>query len=126
VRFAAYIVDWIIVSVTWVALIGVATLGSTVGALAGFAGLAISLFYAPVMLAYHGGATWGKQAMQQRVVISADGAPTGFGRAFLREFAKVILAAFLFPWVVSAVMIAARTDKRALHDLIAGTAVVRA
>jgi uncharacterized RDD family membrane protein YckC len=81
--------------------------------------------YAPVMLAANDGATWGKQACEQRVVID-DGRPIGFGRALLRELVvKGLMALLILPYWISALMVGVRRDKRGLHDLIAGTRVVR-
>jgi uncharacterized RDD family membrane protein YckC len=83
------------------------------------------LVYAPLMLAFNKGATWGKQACEQRVVLD-DGRPIGLGRALLRELVvKGLLGLVILPWLASALMVAIRRDKRGLHDLIVGTRVVR-
>jgi len=82
------------------------------------------VLYAPVMLALNNGATWGKQACDQRVVLN-DGRAIGFGRALVREVVvKWLLAALIVPYWVSALMVGVRRDKRGLHDLIVGTRVV--
>jgi uncharacterized RDD family membrane protein YckC len=92
-------------------------------------GAALLLFmyvlYAPIALTLNGGATWGKQACEQRVLID-DGRPIGFGRALLREVVvKWLFSVLVIPCWVSALMVGVREDKRGLHDLIVGTRVVR-
>lgn len=83
------------------------------------------LAYAPLMLAFNNGATWGKQACQLHVLRN-DGRRIGLGRALLRELViKALLGLLVLPWLTSALMVAIRQDKRGLHDVIAGTRVVR-
>ena len=55
-------------------------------------------------------------------VLRPDGARVGWGRAFARYWAPIISALLLG---VGFLLIAFRPDKRALHDLICGTVVVR-
>lgn len=86
--------------------------------------LFMSFAYGPVMLAFNDGATWGKQACQQRVV-GEDGRPIGFARALVRELAKGLSVVLAVPCLASALMVGIRHDKRSLHDLIAGTRVER-
>jgi uncharacterized RDD family membrane protein YckC len=64
-----------------------------------------------------GGRTLGKMLTGVRVV-TASGGPLGYGRALVRYVAWLLL---LFAFLVVAV----RRDKRGLHDLLAGTRVVR-
>jgi len=66
------------------------------------------------------GATLGKLAIGARIV-NADGSPLGFGRALLRFLSTIITqftlgAGFLLTLI--------RPDRRALHDLLAGTRVI--
>jgi uncharacterized RDD family membrane protein YckC len=63
------------------------------------------------------GATLGKMAVGAKI-IGVDGSPLGYSRALLRSLAVrfTILVGFL--WIL------ARSDKRGLHDLLAGTRVV--
>jgi uncharacterized RDD family membrane protein YckC len=83
------------------------------------------VLYAPIALALNNGATWGKQACRQRVVI-ADGRAICFWRALLREVVvKWLFSLLIIPYWVSALMVGVRKDKRGLHDLIVGTRVVR-
>jgi len=67
------------------------------------------------------GQTPGKMALQIKVV-SMDGGPLTFGQATGRYFATFLSAIIL---CIGFIMAGIRTDKRALHDLLAGTRVVR-
>jgi uncharacterized RDD family membrane protein YckC len=128
IRLGAGVVDGVATLLVGVVPVAVAADVNPPYALTGLAAL-LMLFmyvgYAPVMLAANEGATWGKQACEQRVVIS-DGRPIGFGRALLRELVvKGLMSALILPFWVSALMVGVRRDKRGLHDLIVGTRVVR-
>ena len=80
--------------------------------------LALNLLYATVLIGTFR-ATVGKRVMAL-YVIRSDGSKVGYVRAFVRELLKypVLL-------VVSAFMVALRSDKRGLHDLLVDTVVVR-
>ncbi len=67
------------------------------------------------------GQTIGKMLVGVRVVAGEDGVPP-FGAALLRFGAYFVSAA---PFMLGFVMAGLRHDKRALHDLIAGTRVER-
>lgn len=67
------------------------------------------------------GATPGKQLLGLRVV-REDGSRLGYGRAFLRRAAELVTA---MTFGAGYLMIAFHPEKRALHDLIAGTRVIR-
>lgn len=67
------------------------------------------------------GQTIGKMLMGARVV-GADGAPLPLGAALLRYVAYFVSAA---PLAMGFIMAGLRRDKRALHDLIAGSRVDR-
>jgi uncharacterized RDD family membrane protein YckC len=69
-----------------------------------------------------GGQTLGKMLVGARVV-GTSGEPIGYLRALGREAAAVLSALLLF---LGYAMAAVRRDKRALHDLLAGSRVVRA
>lgn len=69
--------------------------------------------------------TWGRTAGKALAgvrVLVASGERLGYPRALARHFAWVLSA---LPLLVGFLMVAARADKRALHDLVAGTRVVR-
>ena len=70
-----------------------------------------------------GGRTLGKRLTGVKVVRAADGAPVGFGRAFVRSvmrFVDGLPFLYLLGWFVAAVS----EERRRLGDLLAGTAVV--
>src|SRR5256886_13771384 len=66
------------------------------------------------------GQTVGKMIVGVRVVVGEDGVPPSFGASLLRYVAYFVSSATLG---LGYVMVALRHDKRALHDLIAGTRV---
>jgi uncharacterized RDD family membrane protein YckC len=68
--------------------------------------------------------TVGKRVFRVSVV-RFDGTPIGPARAAAREFIKVVSFASLLLAAVTVVMIAVRADRRGLHDVIAGTVVVK-
>jgi uncharacterized RDD family membrane protein YckC len=86
---------------------------------------ALPVFY-PIFLIYEVllngrfGATFGKMAIGAKITM-VDGSPIGYGRAMLRWFAERISD---FSFGVGYLLIALRRDKRALHDLLAGTKVI--
>ena len=72
-----------------------------------------------VFLHWARGQTLGKMAFHVRVV-SGDGGPLSFGQAVLRHLGSWLSAVILG---IGYLVAAFRADKRALHDLIAGTRV---
>lgn len=66
------------------------------------------------------GATVGKMAIGARIVVW-DGSRLSYGRAALRWLAARVSDLFFFAGYL---LIALRADKRALHDLLAGTRVI--
>jgi uncharacterized RDD family membrane protein YckC len=70
------------------------------------------------------GATFGKRAIGARIV-RADGTRLSFGRATARHFLKVIVTP-LVPFAIGYLLAAFTTGKRALHDLMAETLVIKA
>jgi uncharacterized RDD family membrane protein YckC len=75
----------------------------------------------PVIFHWLWGQTLGKMAVRIRVV-TMQGEPLSLGCAILRQLGSWLSAAILG---LGYVMAGLRTDKRALHDLIAGTRVER-
>ena len=81
-----------------------------------FAGLYVTLLHAVA------GQTIGKSLLRMRVVL-VDGEPVPVGTSLLRFLAYFLsCATFGFGYLIAGL----RHDKRALHDLIAGTRVERA
>jgi uncharacterized RDD family membrane protein YckC len=77
-------------------------------------------FLYDVLLNGRYGATLGKMAVGARIVLP-DGSPIGYGRAALRWMAARVSD---FVFFAGYLLIAIRPDKRALHDLLAGTKVI--
>lgn len=84
------------------------------------ANLIFGIVYAPILIGLWG-TTVGKKPFDLYVV-KADGGRCSFLRALGREISKYLSAAIL---CVGYLMVAFRKDKRGLHDLIAGTAVIK-
>ena len=83
--------------------------------------LLFTLLYTSALHAV-GGQTIGKMVARVRVV-GLDGEPPAFGTALLRYFGY--FASLFFTLTLGYVMAGLRRDRRALHDLIAGTRVER-
>ena len=66
------------------------------------------------------GATFGKYVVGIKI-IQYDGSRVGYGRAAGRYFAACLSGLFLG---IGYLVVAVKSDKRALHDLIAGTVVI--
>jgi uncharacterized RDD family membrane protein YckC len=77
-------------------------------------------FLYDVLLNGRYGATIGKMLIGARIVLG-DGSPIGYRRAALRWLAARVSDFFCFAGYL---LIALRPDKRALHDLLAGTRVI--
>ncbi|SFK99145.1 RDD family protein [Lysobacter sp. cf310] len=75
------------------------------------------------------GQTWGKRVCKIKIV-GTDGAKPGLGRLLLRRYLPTNAASaipglsLVYGWVD--ILMIFRRDRRCLHDLIAGTRVVRA
>lgn len=131
-RYAALAIDWQVLGLP-VALVGVLAalaipaMGARRASTPAVAAVVLTLFLFVVLavVAYsiwmHGkwGQTLGKMALGMKV-IKMDGSPLGYGGAFLRWFGSV-LSALVF--MIGYIMAGVRSDKRALHDLIAGSRV---
>jgi len=123
-RFAAYLIDSLIVTCALVVLmLGAGTL------LPPGAGVmdALPLAYLPAMWLYFAlqessarQATLGKRALGI-LVVGPDGGPIGFGRACGRHFAAALSYASLY---IGYMLAGWTRRKQGLHDLIAGTFVI--
>jgi uncharacterized RDD family membrane protein YckC len=126
IRFVAYTIDGFLLLLVQVVLWGV---GWTVGGGGGWraVGAATHLFnwiigaLYFIVFHYRWGQTFGKMLMQIRVV-RMDGGPLTLGQSIGRYFASYLSAIILS---VGFIMAGLRSDKRALHDLLAGTRVER-
>jgi uncharacterized RDD family membrane protein YckC len=129
IRFAAYLIDAVVLSIVG-GIIG-AIFGVIVGLSGGsvnsarFGGYGIGIvlgwLYFAFMESSERGATLGKMALGLRVVTD-QGQRLSFANATGRYFAKFVSAIILG---VGFIMIAFTDRKRALHDMIAGTLVIK-
>jgi uncharacterized RDD family membrane protein YckC len=100
---------------------------SQAGAFLLFAWCTSTLLGILISLAYHtyfyqsSGSTPGKKIFQLKVVDNTTGNLLSFKQVFMREVVGKFLSAITF--MIGYIMAGVRTDKRALHDLIANTKV---
>jgi len=126
VRSVAVMIDGVVLLLAQAILFGAGWMlgGGGMGAgflVKGMTHLFNSILGAGYIVVFHWiwGQTLGKMALQIRVV-SMDGVPLSFGQSIGRYFAT-FLSALIFG--IGFVMAGVRSDKRALHDLLAGTRV---
>lgn len=145
IRFVAAIIDSIVLSIPMLVIVMVfaggifAGVGSlqdeeqaTAAAIAGLTSfliiwplfIIISWLYEALMTSSERGATLGKRAVGLRV-LKADGTRLSFGRATGRHFAKTFITP-LIPFAIGYIMAGFTDRKRALHDMIGDTVVVKA
>jgi uncharacterized RDD family membrane protein YckC len=116
VMLAAQLVLWLTGSIAFRGTASPLLIGMAVRAFVGMLGLVY-----PVVFHWLWGQTLGKMAMGIRVV-TVDGGPLSLGGAVVRQLGSVV-SALVFG--IGYLMAGLRPDKRALHDLIAGTRVER-
>ena len=126
VRFVAVLIDGVVLLLAQGVLFGAGWIlwGGGLGAgvaVRGVTHLFSSLIGAGYSIVFHWiwGQTLGKMALQIRVV-SLDGGPLSFAQSIGRYFGTFLSALILG---IGFVMAGVRPDKRALHDLLAGTRV---
>jgi uncharacterized RDD family membrane protein YckC/ribosomal protein S27AE len=129
IRFLAVIIDGailLVVSMLVNKIVIRAAGPSDIGAAMAMAGLAVVIQLA-IAASYEGvfvgrfGATPGKMALHLKVVMP-DGRPVSMGRAFGRYFAKFLSS---FTIGIGYIMAGFDQEKRALHDYICSTRVIR-
>jgi uncharacterized RDD family membrane protein YckC len=127
IRVVAYIIDGILLTIVCgVAdrLLGINILATDwdhYDPLANVISLVIGWLYFALLESSERGATVGKMVMGLRVVTS-DGRRLSFMNATGRYFAKILSAIIL---CIGFIMIAFTDRKRGLHDMIAGTLVIK-
>ncbi|OQY18847.1 MAG: hypothetical protein B6I36_05905 [Desulfobacteraceae bacterium 4572_35.1] len=84
-------------------------------------GILVTLFYYVFFTGYCG-QTPGKMALRIKVVHRDDG-DISYGQAFVRETVGKTISYLIF--CIGYLMVAFRSDKRGLHDLIAATKVIK-
>jgi uncharacterized RDD family membrane protein YckC len=140
VRFVAYMIDGLVLSAAAVLLIGI-FVGIVLVTDEAFdierpggvlvAGLllliavliVINWLYEALMTSSPRGATLGKMALGLRIV-RFDGAQLSFGRATARHFVKYMITP-LVPLAIGYIIAAFTNRKRALHDILADTLVIK-
>jgi uncharacterized RDD family membrane protein YckC len=128
IRFVAVFIDGIVLLVAqgilfsagWMVSGGNTGGGTAVKGLVNVFGTLLGAAYG-IIFHWLWGQTLGKMALQIKVV-RMDGGPLTFGQAAGRYFATFLSAIIL---CIGFIMAGIRTDKRALHDLLAGTRVIR-
>jgi uncharacterized RDD family membrane protein YckC len=132
IRFAATVIDGLIIGVVCLPLKLVFEIGAGVagdGALKlVIAGLGMVLQYV-IMFFYYGwfysnkGASPGKLLMGLKVLDSETGAHLSYWRAFFRETIGKIISGITL--CIGFIMAGVRDDKKALHDMMFNTQVIR-
>ena len=127
-RFIALVVDLLVVAILWTIggqlAVGFARRAPRLDLIAQAFGRAWQLVVpAAYFVLCHGtaGQTLGKRLLGARV-LDESGAPIGYLRALGRFVATIVAA---MPLGLGLVMAGLRGDRRGLHDLLAGTGVVR-
>ena len=129
IRFAAYLIDGVVLSIVGVVIgaifgviVGVSGGGVDSARFGGYGiGIVLAWLYFAFMESSERGATLGKMALGLRVV-TEQGQRLSFANATGRYFAKFVSAIILG---IGFIMIAFTDRKRALHDMIAGTLVIK-
>jgi uncharacterized RDD family membrane protein YckC len=127
IRVVAYIIDAILLGIVGAVLFSLFGISFTEPDLENYdptinlVSFVIGWLYFALMESSERGATVGKMAMGLRVVTS-DGQRLSFMNATGRYFAKIISAIILG---IGFLMIAFTDKKRGLHDMIAGTLVIK-
>lgn len=128
IRAVATLIDWLFfAAVATLVRVGVASSVELSDGNPTVASAVITAFNLYFLAAYyivlHGatGQTLGKMAVGVRVV-SLEGGEISYGVSFVR-WVGYFLSTFTF--LLGYLMVGVRADKRALHDLVAGTRVVR-
>ena len=127
-RFAAYLLDQILMSAVLIGGLLLVDVGESDALFIAtvISGVLVYLLYNPLLVAFNHGQTLGKKLLGMRVT-NKDLTPTGLGRAVLRELVFKTFGSILSPFnLIDYLWAAGREDRRALHDLGAGTVVVQA
>ena len=122
-RFAAYIIDSILISVVfWLAVLILGAIADDGGVIVAYILGTIGAFvYYAGMESSSNQATVGKIALGIQVT-DLQGNRVSFGKALGRNLAKILSALILY---IGFIMAAFTEKKQGLHDMIAGTLVVK-
>ena len=116
VRFAAYVIDGVLLA----AVVSLPLSLALEGSVGDWAPTLVEVSYFTLAVAVWS-RTVGKAVLKLRVV-RPDGSRVGFWRALARALAYWFSAAIIF---IGFLMVALRKDRRALHDIICDTVVIR-
>lgn len=124
-RFAALLIDGLIISIGLFIVLFILRIELTQSQNNSL-NTTISNIYMWLLPTIWAGYTIGKKALNIRIV-KLDGSDVTLGTMFLRQIIGALLYAISFGilFIVSVFMISIREDKRAIHDFIAGTCVVK-
>jgi len=122
-RFAAYVIDNILVTVVfWLVALVLGAIAGDGGVIVAYILGTIGVFvYFAAMESSTSQATVGKIALGIQVT-DLEGNRVSFGKALGRNLAKILSALILY---VGFIMAAFTAKKQGLHDMIAGTLVVK-
>ncbi|MCH8060981.1 MAG: RDD family protein [Chloroflexi bacterium] len=126
IRLAAWIIDFIILSIAGGIIVALFVFGldgdppEDLLSQLNFPTILLGVLYVTVGVAVW--STTGGKRVLGLYVLRPDGSKVGVGRAFARYFAHTLSAMVLF---TGHLLIAIREDKRGLHDLICDTVVVK-
>jgi uncharacterized RDD family membrane protein YckC len=125
IRFLAMFIDMLIIGFVFgfpIRFVGWdnVVVAVVVGLIAGVLYLAAYMTYSILMTGWRG-QTLGKMALRLKVV-NEDMTPVDYGTAAIREFSKILSALILY---IGYIMAGFDSQKRALHDRIAKTRVIR-
>lgn len=125
-RLAAFLLDGIILSITWIiggfiVVLAAGKFSDDIGTLLDVIRIILGWLYFSLMESSSNQATVGKMALGIKVT-DVNGNRISFARATGRYFAKIISGLIL---LIGYIMAAFTEKKQALHDMIAGTLVVK-
>src|SRR5690606_3104753 len=136
IRFVAYMIDSILISIVYYMLLipvaiivpGVANpemaSNAAVGAIIVSYGVFFAIYIAYMVYFYtQKGGTLGKLALNIRVINLNTGARMTWGQVIMREIFGKFLSGLIL--LIGYIMAGLRSDKRALHDLLAGSQCLR-
>ena len=136
-RVAAWMIDAVVIYALWILLamlVALAVLsGSDTSSAEGESGVlfAIGVFllpltplYSALLHRYWRGRTLGKLALRIAVV-RRDGSTVSLGQSLVRSYVRIVFLVFFPLWVLDALWPLWQDERRSIHDLAAGTMVVR-
>lgn len=121
IRVAALIVDYLVLIIPMMVIVGVFSAVDSTGLVANLVSIPAVWLYFALMESGSGQATLGKRALNLKVV-DLNGEPISFGKATGRYFGKIISALVFY---LGFIWVGFDSRKQGWHDKMAGTLVVR-